>query len=110
MEQAQQTRSIGSQAVSVESRFLAFPSGFLGARVNLGFPFCECLSPAGLLAQLLIAEVFLTHSRFCQESFHRCNTYYSHHFRSSFVIQRLPVSSPRLKTILSRATEISSTL
>ena len=52
------------QATSAESRSLALAWWFLRVQGDLGFQFRECLSPACLLAQLLIVELFLIHFRF----------------------------------------------
>ena len=49
---------------SAELRSLALASWFLRVQGDLGLQFRECLSPARLLAQLLIAELFLAHFRF----------------------------------------------
>src|SRR5262245_22210778 len=40
-----------------------FAALFLRTRINLHFPFGQCLAPTCLLAQLLIAEGFLIHTK-----------------------------------------------
>ena len=61
------TGSVRSHVASVELLSLALTSGFLRAQVDLGLQFRERLSPARLLAQLLVAELFLIHFRFSRE-------------------------------------------